>query len=368
MKYKRWLVLFLPVAAVLTLLVVASAQAPGVTYQLIATIPIPPDSAGRPLTSWDITWVDPGTGRFYITNRTTVKGEGRIDVIDTQANKFLYSIPGMVGPVAGPPNKSGPNGVVAIPQLNQLYVGDGDSTVKVIDLAQKKVIATINTGGLGRADELGYDPLDHIIAIANASDSPPFMTFISADTQKILGQYTYPPYQAGLEQPVWNKVTQRFYVTVPAVTVMGVQITAGTVDVFNPLTPTKRESSFTIDCSPAGLVMTPNQKFMTSCGSVLGARGGHLANVPVANSLGANGDQIWYNPGDHRVYFGSAVMDADTNQVIATLPTVATCGTLDPTFACVGSRVNPAVDSETNHVFTPVATVGIKVWAATATQ
>ena len=178
-------------ASVLVLFAVALAQAPGTTYSLIATIPIPADSAGNKLTSWDITWVDPGTARFYLANRTTVKGEGRIDVVDTQANKFLYSIPGMVGPVAGPPNKSGPNGVVAVPYLNQLYVGDGDSTVKVIDLAMKKVIATINTGGLGRADELGYDPLDHIIMIANASDLPPFLTFISADTQTCL-LYTSP--------------------------------------------------------------------------------------------------------------------------------------------------------------------------------
>jgi YVTN family beta-propeller protein len=331
------------IAAMLVLFAVASAQGPGVTYKLIATIPVPADDNGKGLSSFDITWVDPGTQRFYLTNRTTVKGGGRIDVIDTQANKFLYSIPGMVGAVPGL-GKAGPNGVVAIPQLNQLYVGDGDSTVKVIDLAMKKVIATINTGGTARADELGYDPLDHVIMIANASDSPPFVTFISADTQTVLGTYTYPMSQTGLEQPVWNKVTERLYMTVPASS----SNPGGSVDVFNATT-LKREGSFPLfnGCSPAGLVLTPSQHLMTSCGVLVNAQGGILSSSLVG---AVGGDQIWYNPGDNRIYFGSTVVDADTGQLIAKLPTA-------------GAR-NPAVDSETNHVFVPIAGVGVKVFAA----
>jgi YVTN family beta-propeller protein len=138
------------------------------TYKQIATIALPGG-----LGSFDISWVDPGSQRYYLADRTATAGTGRIDVIDTQKNTFLYSIGGFVRTVAGS-GKSGPIGVVAIPQLNQLYVGDGDSTVKVVDLAAQKVIATIPTGGKVRADELAYDPLDHIIMIANPNDNPPF--------------------------------------------------------------------------------------------------------------------------------------------------------------------------------------------------
>jgi len=340
MKHTKLFVYSLSVIAALTMFVAAFAQGPGPAYQLIATIPIPADSAGKGLTSWDITWIDPGTQRLYVANRTTTKGGGRIDVIDTQQNKFLYSIPGLAGTVLPPfPSKSGPNGVVAIPQMNQLYVGDGDSTVKVIDLGSQKVIATINTGGTARADELGYYPLDHIILIANASDSPPFVTFISADTQKVVGTYTYPTTQVGIEQPVFSALTQKFYVSIPATA-----STLGSVDVFDPITM-KREQSFAIGCSPAGLVLTPSQHLWTSCGAALNVFGSQLATVG-----GVGGDQIWYNRGDNRIYFGSAVVDADTNQVVGTLPGV-------------GARVNPAADSETNHVFAPVAGVGIKVYS-----
>jgi hypothetical protein len=53
-------------------------------------------------------------------------------------------------------------------------VGDGDSTVKVIDIGSvpAKLIATISTGGQGRADELTVDERDGIVAVANNADRP----------------------------------------------------------------------------------------------------------------------------------------------------------------------------------------------------
>ena len=206
-------------------------------------------------------------------------------------------------------------------------------------LAKQAIVATISTGGKAPADELGYDPLDHIILIANASDRPPFLTFISADTHMVLGQVTYPSTQIGLEQPVWSKLTKRFYVTVPSSSV-----TPGSIDVYNPLTM-QREQSFPVwGCSPAGLALTPNQHLMTSCGVVVEGRlGGRVATV-----FGVGGDEIWYNPGDNRYYIGAAVVDADTNQVIATLP-------VPP-----GMSVrNASVDSETNRVFAPATAGGV---------
>src|ERR1035438_929486 len=177
-------------------------------YQLSTTIPLASN-----LQSFDISWIDQESQRFYLADRGNGAGQGRIDVIDTSQSTFLYSIPtsssevafaGVLTAVTPGCTISGPNGVVAIPLLNQLYVGDGNSTVKVVDLAAKAVVATIPTGGKCRADKLAYDPLDHIIMIANPSDNPPFVTFISTDTQTVLGRYTYPSTQTGLEQSVWN--------------------------------------------------------------------------------------------------------------------------------------------------------------------
>jgi len=342
MQHKKVLLIAGLGVALLVLFESASAQSPTFAYRQIATIAIPGGLAG-----FDISWVDPGSELFYLTDRTATKGTGRIDVIDGQTNRFLYSIPtipnefGFVGNAG--PGISGPNGVVAIPQKNQLYVGDGDSNVKVVDLAAKAIVAIIPTGGKFRADELSYDPVDHIILITNPNDSPPFITFISADTQTVLGKYIYPSTQSGLEQSQWNTLTKRFYMSRPA---SGGN--PGGVDVINPITMQVETTFPTPSCSPAGLVITPNQHLVTSCGVVLDMTGNILATPS-----GASADQLWYNVGDNLLYFGatqSAVMDAGTNQILGYLPSVA------------GHTL--AVDPNNNHIFAPVTGVGIKVFAA----
>jgi hypothetical protein len=317
-------------------------------YQQIATIPVPGGLAG-----FDISWVDSATGRYYLADRTATSGTGRIDVVDTQTLKFLYTIPtdttgtGFVGNT-GSGSKSGPNGVVAIPYLNQLYVGDGDSTVKVVDLAAQKIIATIPTGGKFRADELAYDPLDHIIMIANPNDSPPFLTFISTDTQTLLGQITYLN-QSGLEQPVWNGQVKRFMISVPSS-----GGSAGSVDRIDPIAMQITERLFT-SCSPSGLALGPIQRVMTACGQVIDGRTGqHLAFSQGTGDLTISGDEIWFNPGDNRYYFGSTnvgVVDAETNHPLG--------------FMTFGGGHSIAVDSATNRIFVPVTGVGIKVFART---
>jgi hypothetical protein len=157
MKSKNLFAIPLFLVAVSVLSLSASAQVSVLPdYEQVATIPVPGG-----LTSFDISWVDPSTDRYYLADRgSKTKGTGRIDVIDAQQNKLLYTIPstpaeiGFAGNLPG--GVGGPNGVVAIPQLNQLYVGDGDSTVKVVDLAARAVVAVIPTGGSKRADELAY--------------------------------------------------------------------------------------------------------------------------------------------------------------------------------------------------------------------
>jgi hypothetical protein len=67
MKHKKLFAYSLSVVAALTLFVAAFAQSTGATYTLITTVPIPADSAGKLLTAWDITWVDPASVRCWLT-------------------------------------------------------------------------------------------------------------------------------------------------------------------------------------------------------------------------------------------------------------------------------------------------------------
>ena len=355
MKRKNLFKISTLVAAVLTLSAVAPAQVSLLPNYTQTTTIVPP--GGLPA-GFDISWVDSANQRYYLADRGAApkpgaKNTARIIVVDTQQNKYLYSIPsssaeiGFSGPspAGAPCNQGGPDGVVAIPQLNQLYVGDGDSTVKVVDLAAKAIVAVIPTGGKCRADELAYDPLDHIIMIGNPNDNPPFLTFISADTQTVLGQIVYPASQSGLEQPVWNPVTYRFNISVPQT---GSNL--GSVDEIDPIAM-KITNSFKITTSPAGLAIGPNQRAMTSGGVAVDARTG---SVQAVVSIAGAGDEIWYNPGDNNYYFGNAtvaVINAETNQLVGYITDKG------------GHSI--AVDANNNNVYVPVTGVGIKVFQPT---
>src|SRR5439155_8891681 len=195
MKKNRWLVLSLLVAA---LSAITSLHAKDHArdheefgpYKLIATISIPGFGNG-----FDISWVDSEAGRYYLANRgnptATPPVAAHIDVIDTRRLKLLDPLPVHA---AG-------NGVVVIRTsrdddeeegTKELWVGDANSFVEVIDLRTRSIVADISTGGTGRADELAYDPLHHIILVANDRDATPFLTFIATKTRTVLGTLSYP--------------------------------------------------------------------------------------------------------------------------------------------------------------------------------
>jgi len=189
-----------------------AAAANAAELRQIGTISIP----GEPLNSFDISWIDQASGLYFLADRSN-KG---IDIVDTKKSAWIGRVAGMVGPVMKKDgtccnnDASGPNGVVTVGK--EAWVGDGDSTVKVIDLKSMKIVDTIKTGGKARADELGYDPKDQVIAIANNADEPPFLTFISTKPgHKILGKLVMEHFSDGMEQTAYNPGDGLFYTDVP---------------------------------------------------------------------------------------------------------------------------------------------------------
>ena len=338
-------------------------------YRLIATVSIPGFGNG-----FDISWVDSEASRYYLADRGNAAVSPvippRIDVIDTRSLKLLAPLPVHA---AG-------NGVVAIRTThgdddrwsdegsNELWVGDAKSNVEVIDLASRAIVADIPTGGSHRADELAYDPRDHIILVANDQDTPPFVTFISTTTRMVLGHLPYP--QAvfgpppnnnhGLEQPVWNPKTKKFYLSVPGTATHP----QGEVDEIDPI---KMDVTrvFPAVCNPGeapqGLALIPRQRLATSCGDIIRIKDGKvLTTIP-----GVGIDEIWFNPGDERIYYAGGpnfifdpsvpVVDTDTNTVVAVLKV----GSPPPPLRFTHSV---AADSELNRIFVPISGVGVKVY------
>src|SRR5207248_2991862 len=144
------------------------------------------DVPGRPLRAFDISWVDSASAHYYLADRSN----GSIDVVDTQSNTVTSQIGGFVG-ATGKNDTSGPDGVVTTFSNRELWAGDGDSTVKVVDLTTNSIVATISTGGKFRADEMAYDPKDNVILVANNADEPPFGTLISVGTRTVLKKITF---------------------------------------------------------------------------------------------------------------------------------------------------------------------------------
>jgi DNA-binding beta-propeller fold protein YncE len=371
MNHKRLFAVPVVVFAVLVVALFAVARADDDSdklgpYKLIATITPPGFGAG-----FDISWVDSEAGRYYLADRgnTTVTPiiPPRIDVIDTRHLKLLAPLPVHF---AG-------NGIMVIRKPNddegeegeregtkELWVGDANSFVEVIDLRTGTIVADIPTHGHMRADELAYDPTDHILLVANDRDTVPFVTFIDTKSRTNIGKIDYPGV-AGLEQPVWNPKTRKFYLAIPGTPANP----KGEVDEIAPPHGTvlgKITRVFKATCNPTaapqGLVLIPHQRLVSSCGDIMSVASGKvLKTVP-----GLGGDEIWFNPGDERVYFGGGlnfildssvpVLDIETETVVDVLHV----GTPPPHLTFTHSV---AADSETNRVFVPVSTVGIKVYA-----
>jgi DNA-binding beta-propeller fold protein YncE len=322
-----------------TALLVGTAPAAaeeGSRYGPLAMIPV----AGVALTSFDISWVDYPSQTFYLADRSN----NQIDRVDARNDTLLSPIgKGKFVGFRGKNSISGPNGVLEIRSLHQLWVGDGNSRVHVIDAQTGQFLHTISTAKCGtpgcnprRSDELAYDPKDHLIVIANNEDDPPYLTFISTEDHQVKGHLDFPAALDGLEQPIWDGATHSIYQAVPETAAHP----GGEIDVIDPLTRTVTDVFPIVDkngaplrCNPHGLAIGAHHNLLVGCGSkagisvVINIRDGKT--VAVIRKVGGS-DEVWYNPGDRNYYLaardnpGGAVLgiiDADSNTWIQNVKT-----------------------------------------------
>ena len=329
-------------------------------YVKLGTISIPM-AAG----DVDIAWVDPGSHIFYVADRLT----HGIDMIDTTNNTFLGTIGGFVGAKAGPGR--GPSGVMVIADRNELWAGDGDSTVKVVDLTTRSVVATISTGGTNRANDVAYDPADGVVIVGNDLDKVPFETFISVTTRTVVGKMMFTNY-TGLQQSVWNPVDGLIYISIPGTPTNP----GGEVDVINPKSM-KIVQVYPLpnNYDPNGMALGPNQQLLL-VQSPEGLKANGRAETIVMNATNGKivatipqvggGDQVWYNPGDNRFYIGADQMTADGS---SSAPEVCVVGVVDAATDLwienipTGCASSLAADPSNNHLFVPEKGIGVSVYA-----
>ena len=295
---------------------------------------------GAPLRSFDISWTNPDRAEYYFADRSNAG----IDIINTQTLKFVRTITGFAGVKLNSSgavnnNISGPDGVTS--HGHWLYAGDGDSTLKVIDLNAGAIKQTIPTGGMFRLDEMALTSDGKLLLAANNADDPPFATLFSANgdaavsnVNKIIKITVDPsiiPANAGLslEQPAWDPTTKRFYNSIPIIAnnppncsfVMPVTCHGGVlvIDPFNPkpvygaFDPTTNTGVVALPaCSPNGATVGPHDVLMLGCtpGNNTSDTQTTIISAKTKESISVNGitgsDEVFFNQGDDRYYLGAS--------------------------------------------------------------
>jgi hypothetical protein len=357
----------------------AGTPAPTQT-QCLTAVAIP----GNPLRSFDISFVNPNRAEYYLADRSN----SGIDIIDTHNLKFKRTIGGFVGiklKANGTVNNniSGPDGVVN--HGRWLYAGDGDSTLKVIDLdaAVNPIKQIISTGGATRVDEMDLTTDGKILLAANNAEDPPFATLFAANGDDPVSHVTkiikitvdpaiIPP-GAGLslEQPAWDPKTKRFYTSIPTIannppgcTFGPPNTCSGGLLVTDPLHPTAVQGAFNpttntgvvplTACGPNGATVGPHDNLLLGCtpNNLPGSTTTLVINAKTKFTAVVTGitgsDEVWFNKGDGRYYLGASasptgpklgVVDG-TSVLIETIPTSS------------GSH-SVAADSKRNLIFSP---------------
>jgi hypothetical protein len=338
------------------------------------------DVGGVGLGAFGISFVDPAIDQYVLTDQTNAS----VDLIDAESATFIGRI-GSKCPAGNPAphfcfagvgsttSLSGPNGVVVVGH-KEIWTGDGDSRIKVIDLQTKSFVTTISTGGQFRVDEMADDSRDNILVAANNADSPPFVTLFDTETYSILGKMVFTTAgvgvdaENGIEQPQWSPATGLFYVSVPQV---GSDPTIGGVSVIDPSTMLVTRTLLVSNCAPAGLALGPHKEALIGCSGAFGSPlttqtviiditstsgavdGAIVATVPIGGS-----DEVWYDKGTNHYFLAARNNRDSTGKARPILGSVnASSHKLDPSVSTSTTAHSVAADQESHHVFVPIGFV-----------
>lgn len=237
------------VATVLILIGVAAAQASELKKVGQVTLPTPSNE-------FSTASVDSASGLMFLPDRTNKA----VVVIDTNKDAFVADIGGFTG-IADGRDRSGPNSIVAVD--GQAWVADGDSTVKIVDLKTRKIVASLPTGGAKRTLELAYDPDDGVMLASNPDDTPPFVTLMAtARHHRIVGMVALPGASAALERVLYAPARRTFLIAIPQISGNAHRGALAEIDPRRA----KLVALHTIaDCAPHGLSLAGKGRVFVGC-------------------------------------------------------------------------------------------------------
>lgn len=334
-------------------------------YSLASTIPWAPTTPAL---------VDQSTifnGTYYLSDRSNA-GVHVISLADYTQRMIIGGFHTGLANGSASSELSGPNGLVILPNRNELYVGDGDGSIKVISLLTNTIVANISTGFQTRADELDYDPMNQIVVVTNPSEHIPSVSIINATSRSVLGNISFPG-AFTLEQPAFNPSDLKFYVSIP----LSNSYPGGALAVLNITSLTVANTIPIPECLNAGIAFGPrNQLFLGCSGTQLGAFGFAASYVMdistgtiVHNISGVSGnDQVAYSSSTGWFYAAAFQNVLANGTEIPRVAVIASNGTVLQSIVTDNSVAHSlAVDEQTGTLVVPVRARGILVYNRTGT-
>jgi hypothetical protein len=366
--------------------------------EFLCAIEIP----GDPITSSQKGWVEQSNGRYFLSDASN----SGVDVLDIRTHTYVGRVSGMAGDAVtgggtATTNGAGPNAFVSAPVRGGggedddddrghganrvLFVSDGNSTVHVVDMDRLQIIASVSTASpacddgtatgkyCGRSNEIGYDPVHHVVLVSNPSPltlttphvmGDPYATFISAKPPyRVLGRLTFPG-AGNSEGHTWVPELNRFLL--PVQPTAATQATRGSmyIAVINARTRQIEDKRVYYCPDIPGTIPTStgNNNLQLAPGGNLWAqmcgrpiridvRTGAIKNV-VAEV--GTGDQDWYNPGDGNFYVTGTAPPAPAVGGVASLGVInGRTGAWLQNVTNIGGA-SPTVYAKTNEIFTRV--------------
>jgi hypothetical protein len=338
----------------------------------LGALGVPGTSDSVPFVNFDQARIDTEFQLLFVSSRSSKA----VAIFDALTDRKVGETPAIFAGAGIDSPHSGPDGNVVAGHY--LFAGDYPSTVRVFDLSASlsspPQVAEIQTGGMLRADEMDYDPVNKVVIVSNGDSTPAFVTLISSTTFKILKQVVFDgtngtpdTSQGGIASVMYNARTKKFLISIPEV---GSDLTAGAVAVMDPVTGKVTELfSGLNNCMPSGMAQGPGENVLVTCDPgfpapdpvqfaprtyvINGSTGSILANLTQVGGV----DYAAYNPTDHHYYLGArdffssptattaspvlGVIDADTNEWIENFPTGTNAHSV---------TVNPV----NNQIFVPI--------------
>ncbi len=302
---------------------------PDQVLKQVAMIPIP----GVPLNAFGVVFIDQTTGLGYLAN----KSNKTVDIFDTKTDRYVSRINGFVG-LTNSGATSGPNGIVAVNGGAELWVSDGDSTIKVFNPKTGQRLGTISTGGKKRANAMAFAPHDQIVIVANPNEEPPFLSLVSTGPgRKILARMPVEEAAGSLERSAYHRPSGMFYTDIP---VLRKDHTQGGLVQTDPQTG-KLVKQYALDhCSPHSIAVVSDSTLFLGCSAAPAGSstpGAELVVFDMATGkvaarlagLGGSGDTVVNHQLGHYYHAtnnapgGPAlnVIDIETRRLIQKIPT-----------------------------------------------